>query len=74
MIKRKYKNLSRNCPVEKVFNVFFFISLMGDYKVYRSQAFQEAVSKYGKSFQDRIDKIESKLMFNPNYGNPLGTK
>ena len=47
---------------------------MGNYKVYRSLAFQEEVSKYDKSFQDRIDKIEDKLMSNPKYGNPLGTK
>jgi len=44
------------------------------YKVFRSEAFQEEISKYDKSFQDRIDKIEDKLMYNPEYGNPLGTK
>jgi len=44
------------------------------YKVFRSEAFQEEISKYDKSFQDRIDKIEDKLMSNPSYGNPLGTK
>ena len=40
--------------------------------MFRSEAFQEEVSKYDKSFQDRIDKIETKLMSNPKYGNPLG--
>lgn len=47
---------------------------MLNYKVYRSQSFQGEISKYDKSIIDRIDKIESKLMYNPNYGNPLGTK
>ena len=47
---------------------------MGNYKVYRSLTFQEELSKYDKSFQDRINKIEDKLMYNPEYGNPLGTK
>lgn len=47
---------------------------MGNYKVFRSEAFQEEISKYDKSFQDRIDKIEGKLTSNPNYGNLLGTK
>ena len=47
---------------------------MVEYKVYRSQSFQGEISKYDKSVLDRIDKIEDKLMFNPNYGTPLGTK
>lgn len=47
---------------------------MKKYKVYRSESFQEEVSKYDKVFQDRIDKIEDKLMFNSEYGTPLGTK
>ncbi len=47
---------------------------MEKYKVYRSLAFQEEISKYDKSFRDRIDKIEEKLMFNPKYGNTLGNK
>lgn len=47
---------------------------MKKYKVYRSESFQEEVSKYDKIFQDRIDKIEDKFMFNSEYGNPLGTK
>ncbi len=47
---------------------------MEKYKVYRSQAFQEEIAKYDKSFLDRIDKIEDRLMLNPNYGTPLGTK
>ena len=44
------------------------------YKIYRSKSFQEEVSKYNKSFQERIDKIEDKLKFNSEYGNPLGAK
>ena len=44
------------------------------YKVYRSEAFKEEVEKYDKTLQDRVDKIETKLMLNPEYGNPLGTR
>jgi mRNA-degrading endonuclease RelE of RelBE toxin-antitoxin system len=47
---------------------------MERYKIYRSKSFQEEISKYDKPFQDRIDKIEDKLVLNPRYGNPLGTK
>ena len=47
---------------------------MKKYKVYRSVAFQEEIAKYDKSIQDRIDKIEDKLMYNSDYGNPLGTR
>src|SRR3990167_566037 len=48
--------------------------LMKEYKVFRSIAFQEEITKYDKSIQDRVDKIEDKLMFNSKYGNPLGTE
>jgi mRNA-degrading endonuclease RelE of RelBE toxin-antitoxin system len=47
---------------------------MKKYKVYRSATFKEEVSKYDKPVQDRVDKIEDKLEFNSEYGNPLGTK
>ncbi len=47
---------------------------MKKYKVFRSVAFQEEILKYDKVIQDRIDKIEERLIDNPNYGNPLGTK
>jgi mRNA-degrading endonuclease RelE of RelBE toxin-antitoxin system len=47
---------------------------MKKYKVYRSESFQKEVSKYDKVFQDRIDKIEDKLMINSEYGSPLGMK
>lgn len=47
---------------------------MKEYKVFRSVSFQEEISKYDKNIQDRVDKIEDKLMYNPEYGNPLGTK
>jgi len=47
---------------------------MKKYKVFRSVNFQKEISKYNKNIQDRIDKIEDKLMFNPEYGNPLGTR
>ncbi len=47
---------------------------MKKYKVYRSIAFQEEVSKYDNNFQSRVDKIEDKLVENSKYGNPLGTQ
>ena len=47
---------------------------MRRYKVFRSLGFQEEIAKYDKNIQDRVDKIEDKLMCNPKYGNPLGTK
>ena len=47
---------------------------MKEYKVFRSVRFQEEILKYDKNIQDRVDKIEDKLMFNPEYGNPLGTR
>ena len=47
---------------------------MKQYKVFRSVSFKEEISKYDKNIQDRVDKIEDKLMFNPEYGNPLGTR
>ena len=47
---------------------------MKKYKVFRSVSFQEEIAKYDKNIQDRVDKIEDKLMYNPEYGNPLGTR
>ena len=47
---------------------------MEKYEVFRSASFQKEISKYDKNIQDRIDKIEDKLMYNPEYGNPLCTK
>ncbi len=46
---------------------------MKKYKVFRSVGFQEEIAKYDKNIQNRVDKIEDKLMFNSEYGNPLGT-
>lgn len=47
---------------------------MKKYRVFRSVCFQEEIAKYDKNIQDRVDKIENKLIENPEYGNPLGTK
>lgn len=47
---------------------------METYEVYRSEAFKEEISKYDKNLQERVDKIETKLMFNPEYGTPLGMR
>ena len=47
---------------------------MKKYKVFRSVSFQEEITKYDKNIQDRVDKIEDKLVYNPEYGNPLGTR
>ncbi len=59
---------------KKIFNVYLHVFLMKKYKVFRSIAFQEEIAKYDKFVQDRIDKIEDKLIYNSEYGNPLGTK
>ena len=72
--QRTYVLLVLRLLKKKIFNGSFLISFMGNYKVYRSVGFQEEVFKYDKSFQDRIDKIEDKLMLNPEYGTPLGTR
>ena len=47
---------------------------MKKYKVFRSVGFQEEIAKYDKNIQNRVDKIEDKLIDNPKYGNPLGTE
>lgn len=47
---------------------------MKRYKVFRSVSFQEEIAKYDKNIQDRVDKIEDRLIENPEYGNPLGVK
>ena len=47
---------------------------MKKYGVFRSVGFQEEIVKYDKNFQDRVDKIEDRLVYNPEYGSPLGTK
>ena len=47
---------------------------MKRYKVFRSVSFQDEISKYDRNIQDRVDKIEDKLIFNPEYGNPLGKR
>ena len=47
---------------------------MQRYKVFRSIKFNEEILKYEKKIQERVNKIEDKLMFNPEYGTPLGTK
>ena len=47
---------------------------MKKYKVFRSVGFQEEIVKYDKSIQNRVDKIEDKLVDNSEYGSPLGVK
>lgn len=47
---------------------------MKRYKIFRSVNFQKEIEKYDKNFQDRVGKIENKLVKNPEYGKPLGTK
>ena len=32
------------------------------YKVFRSEGFKDEIARYDKNIQDRIDKIEDKLM------------
>jgi len=45
---------------------------MKKYKVFRSATFKKEIAKYDKNIQERVDKIEDNLEFNPKYGNPLG--
>ena len=47
---------------------------MKKYKVFRSVSFQEEIAKYDKSIQNRVDKIEDKLIYNSEYGTPLGAR
>ena len=47
---------------------------MKRYKVFRSVSFQKEISKYDKNIQERVNRIEDKLMYNSEYGNPLGTR
>lgn len=47
---------------------------MKKYKVYRSTSFQEEISRYDNNFQERVDKIEDRLVENPKYGSPLGVE
>ena len=47
---------------------------MKKYGVFRSVSFQEEICKYDKNIQDKVDKIEDKLITNPEYGTPLETK
>jgi mRNA-degrading endonuclease RelE of RelBE toxin-antitoxin system len=46
---------------------------MARYRVFRSISFQSELAKYNKSVQDRVDKVEDRLVENPKYGRPLGT-
>jgi len=47
---------------------------MKKYKVYHSDRFDSELKKCDKSFQERVNKIEDKLVENPEYGSPLGMK
>jgi mRNA-degrading endonuclease RelE of RelBE toxin-antitoxin system len=47
---------------------------MEKFKVYHSEQFDRELSRFDKDFQERVDKIEDKLVENPYYGNPLGFK
>jgi len=47
---------------------------MKRHKVFRSVSFQKEISKYDKNIQERVNKIEDRLMYNSKYGNPLGTR
>ncbi len=42
--------------------------------MFRSSGFQEEIARYDKSIQNRVDKIEDKLMENSEYGSPLGVR
>ncbi|MDP3026949.1 MAG: hypothetical protein Q8N63_04525 [Nanoarchaeota archaeon] len=47
---------------------------MKKFKVYHSNKFDKELSKFDRDFQNRVDKIEDKLVENPYYGSPLGAK
>jgi mRNA-degrading endonuclease RelE of RelBE toxin-antitoxin system len=47
---------------------------MRDYKVFHSSRFDKELTKYNKSFQERIDKIEDQISENPYTGSPLNVK
>jgi len=47
---------------------------MKTYKIYHSSRFDRDLSKFDKSFQDKLDKIEDKLVENPYIGDPLNVK
>lgn len=45
---------------------------MKKFKIFHSKRFDKELSKFDKRFQERVDKIEDKLVENPHYGNSLG--
>ncbi|MBU0957276.1 MAG: hypothetical protein KKF56_00545 [Nanoarchaeota archaeon] len=47
---------------------------MKKYKVYHSEGFDKELKKFDNIFQQRVDKIEDKLVDNPEYGSPLGVR
>ena len=47
---------------------------MKRYKIYHSNRFDKELVKFDKSFQEWVDKLEDKLIFNPYSGDPLGVK
>ncbi len=42
--------------------------------MYYSDRFNEELKKFDNAFQERVDKIEDKLVENPKYGTPLGVE
>jgi len=46
---------------------------MEKFGVYHSERFDKELSRFDKKFQERVDKIEDKLVENPYYGSPFGT-
>ena len=47
---------------------------MENYGVYHSNSFDKELSKYDKSFLEKLDKIEDQITQNPYTGDPLGVK
>jgi|SRR3989344_3701648 len=47
---------------------------MKEYKVYHSARFDKELEKFGKAFQNRVDKIEDQLVKNPYSGSPLSVE
>ena len=45
---------------------------MANFKVYRSEPFDEQIEKMPKDFKVWVDKVETQLAENPHVGKPLG--
>jgi mRNA-degrading endonuclease RelE of RelBE toxin-antitoxin system len=47
---------------------------MEKFEVYHTERFNKELCKFNKKFLERVNKIENRLVENPFYGSPLGTR